>query len=314
MERELDYQLLLPQPPIAVKNILGRLPDFCSYPLLLAQLARQYDFEHATLLRQQCIVDSFYIELVQLSSEEFFEMEYCMGQPRLFLFFMLDGQIDFSDGDGQCITQARAKTFHIAFNPTGHYRVSSHQDGYLALVVSVDIAWALESTKSYPHLYELLHLLIHSPLPYGYTPHCPIDHKVNLWLAQLYKLFYRNMALVEGTLRIKVLEAFDYYDDLLISTGILTLYKIKDRIDREFTNPNIDLSQLAEGANMHVNTMVRRFKKEFATTPYDYITNLRLLEAYTLIHDQGIAYSKVWVMVGYRSHNTFHKAYTKKIQ
>lgn len=56
MERELDYQLLLPQPPLAVKNILGRLPDFCSYPLLLAQLARQYDFEHATLLRQQCIV------------------------------------------------------------------------------------------------------------------------------------------------------------------------------------------------------------------------------------------------------------------
>lgn len=56
MKRELAYTLLFPQAPLTIKNILGRLPDICSYPLLLAELARQYNFEHTTLLRQQCIV------------------------------------------------------------------------------------------------------------------------------------------------------------------------------------------------------------------------------------------------------------------
>lgn len=311
MEQEQNYKLLFPRSPSAITDVLGQLPESCRYPLLLAQIARQYDFEQATLLRQQCKVDSFYIELVQLCTQRVFSLQYELGQPRLFLFFMLEGKTEFSIQEDQHVTHARKDTFYLSYNQEGLYQASCSSEQSLALVIAIDTDWALKSTETHPHLHSLLQILIHSKQSFGYTPHCPIDRKVNLWLSQLYKLFNRNIAVVDAMLRVKVLEALDYYEDLLISTGILTLYKVKDRIEQEFTKP-LTVDQLAEQAHMHLSTLNRRFKKEFGMSPYSYVISLRMELAYKLIHEQGVDYADVWLQVGYEDPSTFHKAYTKR--
>lgn len=312
MDQELHYKLIFSQEPLLIRDVLGCLPAWCKYPLHVAQLARQYDFaQGGSLLRQKLMVDIFYVELIQLRSEEPFRFQYRVNQRRLFLFFLLEGRIDFSTGEDAPITQAREDTFYISYNQSGLYNATCQTGNNLALVVSIDTDWSLRATQAYPNLHEAVRNYLTSELPFGIMPHCPIDSKVRLWLQSIYSLVHEGSVILEGVLRIYIARALEYYEQILVATGVWMVYQVKQHIDKKFMDPDLDVAQLAESAFMHINTLQNKFKKEFHTTIYDYCVKVRLQNAFELIHTQGIPKKDVWIKVGYRDPSAFHKAYNK---
>lgn len=80
----------------------------------------------------------------------------------------------------------------------------------------------------------------------------------------------------------------------------------------ENCNQNILLSDLADMCSMSVSTMLRHFHKAFGTTPIDYLKNIRLDRASTLLVSTDLRVSEIADQCGFSSSSYFISVFRKK--
>ncbi|WP_081918471.1 helix-turn-helix transcriptional regulator [Sphingobacterium sp. ML3W] len=307
------YQLLFHSQPIHTAHVMGKLPLWSKYKMSIAQSAVLQKFEdHSQILRQKLQYGPLFIELFQIEADHSFSFAYTTTQNRLFLFFLLEGRIAFSENGTSAISKANPHHFYVSHNRAGHYTVNSLQtESTIGLVVSIHPKWAKKAVAIYPNLHHAIIALLKSNTSYGIMPHCPIDIEVQKWIKKTLEIPNDNPFLFKNLLKAYIVQGLAYYEKLLIKTGAAYVYRVKLYIDKNYSDPDIDIKQFGEVAYMTTSSLQRKFKKEFGTTMYDYCTQVRLKQAYKLIHNDNVPKATVWFQVGYRDPSTFHKAYHK---
>lgn len=80
-------------------------------------------------------------------------------------------------------------------------------------------------------------------------------------------------------------------------------------IDENF-NSDLSAEKIAREMNVSQSTLFKSFKKQMGTPIYKYITEKRLIHAYSLISQNRLP-TKVYLECGYNDYATFYKGYTK---
>ncbi len=90
------------------------------------------------------------------------------------------------------------------------------------------------------------------------------------------------------------------------------LLKTREYIDDNFTK-ELDLEKLAEVACLSPHYLLRLFKQVFHKTPHQYVTELRLEYASTLLASTNLPITQVCFEVGYSSLGSFSDLFRRKM-
>jgi AraC family transcriptional regulator of arabinose operon len=90
------------------------------------------------------------------------------------------------------------------------------------------------------------------------------------------------------------------------------IHKIDSYLEDHITH-DISLKDLAEIAHQQPNYFISTFKKQFGTTPMDYVNTYRLRAANQILsEDKNIKISTAALMVGFKDYRYFSRMYKKK--
>lgn len=253
------YEFIFQKTPLQIKNVLGRLPNWIRNSLRSADTAVQYNFDSGCcLLRQKLLLNPFHVELVQLKSDVSFSFRYKLKNERL--FFMLEGSMDFSaEGIDRAIA-ASESNFYLWFNSPGLYDVHCKEGSELALLISVKLDQLLEAALVYPNLTETLLEMIDSDKPIRILPYFPINNYVKSWLGNLHGFADKNRTIMGGMLHVYVGYALEYYEELLVRSGVALVYRVRRFIDKHFTDSSLNVARFTAIACMSKTTLQKKFK------------------------------------------------------
>lgn len=307
-----DYELFFNEEPLNIRDVTDFPPASCLHPLKNAPISLQYNFTGAVLHRQRFILKQFQMELLQLDSDGTFRFGCRTLKNRLFILFCLDGEIRFTTERQQLITAARKGYFYISRGNAGTYHAHFPSPGTsLVLAVSISPAWAKHKVKSYLRLKEALALLMESDRLFGVMPHCEIGDDVLIWLRFLERFANSIKKNFPKLLRDLLVGALGYYENMLEQRSNEPIYKVKEYIEQNYSDPNLTVYKIADRFCFQEKTLRRKFITEFHVSPVKYITMVRLKEAKKLIDGVGLPMSAVWAKVGYNDIETFRQAYGK---
>jgi AraC-like DNA-binding protein len=90
------------------------------------------------------------------------------------------------------------------------------------------------------------------------------------------------------------------------------LRRARDRMDREFAQP-LDVPDLARSAFMSPAHFSRRFREEYAETPYSYLMTRRIERAKALLRRGDLTVTEVCFAVGWASLGSFSLRFTELV-
>jgi len=93
---------------------------------------------------------------------------------------------------------------------------------------------------------------------------------------------------------------------------IAVLRRVRDRIDREFSQP-LDVEALARGVNMSAGHLSRRFRATYGESPYSYLMTRRIERAMALLRRGDLSVTEVCFTVGCSSLGTFSTRFTELV-
>jgi AraC-like DNA-binding protein len=101
-------------------------------------------------------------------------------------------------------------------------------------------------------------------------------------------------------------------DSALHLRDLARLRRVRDRIDREFTQP-LDVEALARGAHMSAGHLSRQFKLAYGESPYSYLMTRRIERAMALLRHGELSVTEVCFAVGCSSLGTFSTRFTELV-
>ncbi|CAM3158347.1 Bifunctional transcriptional activator/DNA repair enzyme AdaA [Arthrobacter ulcerisalmonis] len=93
---------------------------------------------------------------------------------------------------------------------------------------------------------------------------------------------------------------------------LVSLRRVKDRIDREFAQP-LDVESLARGIHMSAGHLSRRFKLAYGESPYSYLMTRRIERAMALLRRGDLSVTEVCFAVGCSSLGTFSTRFSELV-
>jgi len=93
---------------------------------------------------------------------------------------------------------------------------------------------------------------------------------------------------------------------------LVTLRRVRDRIDREYAQP-LDVESLARGAHMSAGHLSREFRRAYGESPYAYVMTRRIERAMALLRRGDLSVTEVCFAVGCSSLGTFSTRFTELV-
>lgn len=306
------YFFIYGQKPKYRIDVKGNLPENCQYPLLNADSADLIGFEGgAEILIQRLDSDPFVVDLIQLDLDKPFSFNYQVKKPRLFLYFMIEGIVDYYTADRIKISHAAAGRFYTTYNKQAKYKARFSATRNIVLVVTMKPGWAKKFFCSFPHLYEMIQRFQTGATTYEVLPHCFIDGTIRKYLVEVYSYSNENPGALNGTLRKYISLILERYNKLVGEKKESIAYKAKNSIDINFADANVSVESLASDLATTRKTLIKHFKYEFGITPYAYLIQVRVNFARVLIETSGQKASDVYWRVGYDDVKSFRAQYRK---
>ena len=82
---------------------------------------------------------------------------------------------------------------------------------------------------------------------------------------------------------------------------------VRDIIDENFSNPDLNVEKLASIVQMNRSVLSRMFSQTFKVTIVQYLASRRLKEALHLLKETNLPINKIALLCGYSCHNYFTK-------
>lgn len=94
--------------------------------------------------------------------------------------------------------------------------------------------------------------------------------------------------------------------------SIITIRRVRDRIDREFNQP-LNVEDLARGALMSAGYLSREFRRIYGESPYSYLMTRRIERAMTLLRRGDLSVTEICFAVGFSSLGTFSSRFSQLV-
>lgn len=93
---------------------------------------------------------------------------------------------------------------------------------------------------------------------------------------------------------------------------LITMRKVRDRIDREYARP-LDVEALAQGVHMSAGHLSRCFREAYGESPYSYLMTRRIERAMALLRRGDLSVTEVCFEVGSSSLGTFSTRFSELV-
>ncbi|WP_104382173.1 AraC family transcriptional regulator [Sphingobacterium sp. HMA12] len=293
-----------------ISDITGNIPNSFNIKISYAKAEKKV-FQEGTMYSQYF---SHYLYLIELTTIELHKdllTTYINEKKRLFLFMMLQGNISFYTNEGIPITEISENTCYATYKRKGKYLFKLLKGKHQFFCIIPRTGWLHRNSENYPSLELFLKSMKNDQKLFGQLSLCSIDKKLNDLLFHLFSLNQDNPIELETLLLINVKAIISQYQLLLDKKHSSRAYIIKDYIDINFADININNKILAELFFTTEKTLIQTFKKEFGTTPHSYLIKKRLERAKDLITLEQMTPTQVYNLVGYLDFQSFSKQFKK---
>lgn len=162
------------------------LPGWCQYPLIFTQQNRLYETDYFKVLLQTFNHRPFYIEIVEVFADKPFDFQFEIKEKQVFLFFMLNGDIEFYGHPNQLIAKTLENNFLMSFYDVGKYTAAVGKGKQIALVVTIDPEWLEKVGAEYRNILRILTEYRKAIRPYQAMYQGKIDRNIHRWLRKVY--------------------------------------------------------------------------------------------------------------------------------
>lgn len=296
--------------PKAVADITGNLPEWCTDNIPYARAER-------TVVREGTFISQFYshflffIEVLDIDLHADIVADYTVEHTSLFLFFMLEGKIEFQVPDKEMTMEVDSGTCYATYNHERMFSFSFSKGKHRLCYIVPRTEWVAKNIRSYPRLEQFLKTMMTSENPYGHLPACKISKGMEISLQKLFGRYERAGKDLEAVLLRDAKRVIYHYQTLLDSKLSQRVHLLKGYMERHFSNPELNNASLSGIFHITEKTMIETFKAEFGITPYKYLIQLRMDRAKQILELENKKPSEVCFIVGYTSYRSFRAQFVK---
>lgn len=277
------------------------LPVWNRYSFASADQRSFKTFDGAEVSSQRLHMTPFHIELFEVRVDTNFRIRYEVLEKQYFLFFMLEGSINFKTHEDFYTSYVKNGHYAFVLNASGKYFIELPKGSYTVLLISISPDWLSFFSKDQP----LLRNFISSKVAkYAWLPCCRIDRETAYWLRALYADFTKGVGVLDGKLRFYISFILEQYGSCAEKKEKILPYLLKQYLEDHYHEPDLSLSRLADHFQFNERTIRNQFKSEFNTTLHHYYTCLRLSRTLDLMNLQNVPLSKIYYQVGYNDEST----------
>ena len=109
------------------------------------------------------------------------------------------------------------------------------------------------------------------------------------------------------SMALSIIPENDFIPHNIPNEVMFAVHQLKANIARE-----VSIDQLASSVAMAPNTLIRLFRKHIGTTPYQFLTDLRMDSACQLLSESELPIAAVAAQVGYKDRFHFSRLFKKK--
>jgi AraC-like DNA-binding protein len=286
--------------------MLRTIPDYCdTNTLLIPQSLYSMSDAHLIMAHQEAAI--FYKRIQQdMTGIEFFTNTPCLA-------FVLRGTETFTSFDDQQIKLAQHE---MLFMPKNIYLVSDfvRTDGPLEAFL---FFFDFDTIEFYlKRMAGSVVDIANKQRPYKVAE----NNNVTRYMKALYEV-YRDIKGTPDLLQTKLLELLfliDALDDNENLTAFLTNARANSakrsisHLMREYRCHNLSVQDFAELTGRSLSSFSRDFKRQFGTTPHQWLIDARLERAMELIQGTRMTVTEIALEIGYDNVSHFIKAFKSK--
>lgn len=305
---EAPYSYTFPK-EIATVKVDNRLPGWSVHKLPLPSNVKHFELSPGEFVAQQLMKEPFFIELVEMEVKDHLPLTVKVSEDLVFLYFQLKGRVQLYDTDGALYMDISGNQFILCRLSAGYYKAQYSKGHNLSVVILMSADWILSIAADFPNLYEKILLFLNGSSRGEAFPRASIGKKINQLLNDVY-IRMEHRALQDGLFRLFILQVLTFYDGMVGDLERQLPYRVRDFLDRHFTDQEVDVGFVAREFYVTKRTLNNQFKKTFNVTVYNYYTRLRLALARELLK-KGIPIKDIYYTVGYKDERAFRYAFSK---
>ena len=288
------------------RRLYADLPLWCNYPMNIAEESWHYREDKAELVSQELNFTPFFINLLELKLARQKEIPFEVHDTQVFLFFMLRGELTFTEESGKTIAVSRHNTFLISVYGSGKFAFRAKAGKHAALIINLQRAWLRKKSRYFPNIADRIQRNIHTPY-YLMQPY-RANRMVRNWMEKLFTHSGKKIRSLEVNLLSYMGKIMEYYDKKIVDDPQLA-YDLKNYLDKHYLNPGLNVTFLADHFHVTTQTLLNHFKRHYNSTVQDYYTTLRMEDAWKMIKIQGLSYNEVYDRVGYTDIRSFRSTF-----
>lgn len=304
--------------PIFVKDVTGNLPADTQYKIAYAK-AELIGIKEGTVLRQYCPNYHFYIELYECRLKREVHLSYDVLCRQLFMFFMLEGAISFTDDIGETLRDASKGICYATVNAEGEYNALLDKGTHVLLYMTPRHDW-LRSTNRFPKIVAFLNESESKGFPVTFMNKTVLNRQLYNSLVRLWRVEPDREDDPEAVLLSLFKQVLAGYHDAQVAGNYLPFLSPEDKLaevcqhlDHHFLQADImDLTRLAERFYMSPHTLRRLFKRLRQTTVRAHVEGKRLEYAHKLLTETNEPIQAIAKLCGFNSSNYFSRLFRKK--
>ncbi len=224
-------------------------------------------------------------------------------EKQVFLFFMLNGDIEFYGHPNQLIAKTLENNFLMSFYDVGKYTAAVGKGKQIALVVTIDPEWLEKVGAEYRNILRILTEYRKAIRPYQAMYQGKIDRNIHRWLRKVYTSQKQDIGIFDGFLRMHMSMMLKHYDKLLDNFWIA--FDIRDYILENLTDEELGIEILCRKFNLSKRVLRYQFSHNFGENILTFINNKRMILADGLMRNDNLTITDVYMRVGYKDESTF---------
>lgn len=292
-----------------------------SYPSRFSVPCATYEMVNEPNLlffRQHFESFSFHIQVIEIESQNSGLCSLNVLEASAYSIFVFDGDLDLYNDKEQTVASPRENTFYFAYNSASSYKVKFGAGYTSFMIVTFNPDYIIYQIINFPK-FEMLCKRLESKSPFPVVmPYCRIGYAVRTCLYKIHTFSCRDKAKRGvGILQILV-DIIATYNDLIASDRFILNPYSDERVQsiRKFVTENYqsykinDISYVAKRIGIAEWKLRKMSASIFGKTLYQYITDLRMQKALTLL-GEGKKVKNVSRLVGYEDASYFSRAFKR---
>lgn len=301
--------MIFNSPILSRMDTTGKLPSDNKYEIGYAQ-SEKLDVDEGALICQYFSHYLFFIEVIEFKLNKPLKARYQLTRSSLFLFFVLDGKIDFSTIDDEPITGAKKGICYVTYTKEGEYQYSLSKGEHRICYLCPRASWITKNLNYYPRLKPFMQSMLEENKLYGLMAACQMNGSIYDNLNELFSLVHTENTDLETQQTRSVKKLISEYQRLVDSKFAQKVYIVRDYLEANYMDPEISNQQLASAFYITEKTLIENFKEEFNTTPYTYLIQIRMQHAKSMLANREHV-NEVYGKVGYKDVHSFSTQFKK---